>query len=467
MQQAKHVTRHAEFHLPFIWWALRIALFAGFALGAHLAAVIGFGFPLGKAFYAYIQIHGHLQLLGWAGLFIMGISLHFVPRLAATPLEQPVRLKFVLGFMATSLVLRFIAQGALPYAQHTSLLFPLSVVVILSAALTASGILLYLTTIIQTIQRAPNQEKRPALRQVRSFFLTMLLGWAAYACLNLAMTVNMAADGLTVLAQAWDEFAVNTFISLTLLPVAFAFSVRMFPLYLRLPVIDWSVNTVAALYLAATVLFLLPTLPPVLTIDSTLPIQISHLGMIARAGVILLFIWKLDLLTRRRLPWTVVKRELHPGPDRRPTRKGLPDYGEFGRFEWLVVSSYIWLALGAGIELIQGVGFFLDWEVAISSDAVRHCFLLGFITQLILAMAGRMIPGFIGKKRLVRPDLVAATFWLVNLAAGARVFPLIAPDWIMNLPGMEILGRTAFGLSGMFAMAAIAALYFNLRKTAK
>lgn len=459
--------KQAEFQIRYIWWAISLAIFAGFALGAHVASVIGFDFPLGKGFYSYVQMHGHIQLIGWAGLFIIGISLHFIPRLAGVPLSVPGRINRILWLISSGLILRFLSHSLLPYLEKDTLFTPVNILVSLSGLMVWFGVLLYLTTIVQTIQSVQNLNKRPALKSVKPFFVIMLLGWLLYPTLNLILLLHMTRTKAVILNQAWNEFNVQIFINLVLLPVAFAFSVRMFPLYLRLPAIDWSVRGLAYAYFAAVCLQLLPTLPPILASMSNLPLTISNIGMTLKGSVILWFVWKLDLLTRRRDPWTV-HRKLHPGPERHPTRNGLPDYGEFGRFERLVYSSYIWLILGATLEIILGASFLFDLTVRISSDALRHIYLLGFITQLILGMSVRMIPGFINKKRVARPKLVDATFWLSNVAAASRVFPLIIPAAVLQtIPGAIAISQGAFALSGVFGIAAVIHLGINLLKTSK
>jgi hypothetical protein len=55
--------RHAKFHASFLWVGLAAAIFGGFAIGGHLSAVIGFGYPLGASFPALLQAHGHAQQL--------------------------------------------------------------------------------------------------------------------------------------------------------------------------------------------------------------------------------------------------------------------------------------------------------------------------------------------------------------------------------------------------------------------
>ena len=86
--------KQAEFQVSYVWMALAVAIFGGFALAGHLAFLIGFNQSLGDGFASHIQIHGHLQLVGWAGLFIIGISLHFIPTFIkcphfTTPMDSP------------------------------------------------------------------------------------------------------------------------------------------------------------------------------------------------------------------------------------------------------------------------------------------------------------------------------------------------------------------------------------------
>ncbi len=458
--------RHAEFYVGYVWAALALAIFSGFAIGAHMAFVIGFNFPLGKGFYSFIQTHGHVQLVGWAGLFIMGISLHFIPRLAGVPIVHPEWIKRSLWAVVIGLILRSFGHSMLPYFTTGSLFVPLRIVVATSGILEAIGIGVYLLLLIGTMRQVVQIGERPALKMVRPFFGMMLAGWAIYATLNAVLLIDMAWRGTIAVDQGWDRFAIQSFVGLVLLPVAFAFSVRMLPLYLRLAAPDWPVRTVAYAYLLTLSLQLLPGLPPFLGLQSRLPGVLSTLGSILKGGVVLWFIWNLDILTRRRDPW-IVHRKLHPGPERRPTREGIPDYGEFGRFERLVYSAYSWLAFGALLELLIGIFSFYGQPLPFSADAVRHTYLLGFISMLILGMSVRMIPGFIKKKEVAHRSLVDATFWLGNAAVVGRVLPLLLPASVLSVvPGSVWLVQRAFGVSGILGMAAIICLAVNLRATA-
>ena len=157
-----------------------------------------------------------------------------------------------------------------------------------------------------------------------------------------------------------------------------------------------------------------------------------------------------------------------PGPGTQTHTGRNADYGEFGPFEKLVYGAYIWLVLGALIELVLGAAFLLHLAIPVSTDAVRHIYLLGFITQLILGVAPRMIPGFIRKKAVATPKLVTASFWLVNIAVFSRVVPLILPASLPEVvPGLPGILGSLLGLSGVFGIAAVSALALNLRRTAR
>lgn len=451
--------------MAFIWIALATALGVGFSIAAHLSFVLGLGFPVSRGFASFMQVHGHAQLVGWVGLFIMGVSLHFIPRLAGVSIAQPQWLRTIPWSMALGLGLRSLGQSILPYLTDTSAMTPVAWLVVASGMLEAWGILSYVCILVSTIRGMAPAEQRPALLTVKPFFGMMLAGWILYTSINALLLVDMAVHQFTVLDPAWNHLAIQCFVGLVLLPVAFAFSVRMFPLYLRLAVPEWSVRGVAYAYLGALIVQVLPTAPPFAQLAPGLSSILSHLGMVLRGGVILWFVWQLDVLTRRRAPWTV-HRKFQPGPERRPTRPGLPDYGEFGSFERLVYAAYIWLVLAAGGEVATGLVALVGWPVLIGQSVLLHMYLLGFITLLILGMAVRMLPGFLHERRVASPALVSATFWLGNAAVVTRMLLFLLPPALRHaIPGGVVGARTAFALSGLLGLAAVGCLAVNLGRT--
>lgn len=458
-------TKQLAFQINYIWTALRFALFAGFAIGAHLTFVIGYDFNLGDGFVGLIQTHGHVQLVGWAGLFIMGMSLHFMPRLTGMAFSNPKLVRKVLWLMTAGLIVRSIGQSVTPYIIESKFFVSLNLLVAASGMLEFLGIIFYLILILGLYRESKEKGKRQTLKSIAPFMGMMLTGWFLYGGLNLILLIDAAVNGSVVLDDAWNEFAIKSFIGLVLLPVAFAFSIRTFPLYLRLNAPNWNVRGVALVYLVSLSLEMILELPTLLSLSPNLSLWLSNAGSILKGCVIIWFIWQLDLLTRRKDPWTV-NRVLHPAPDRRPTRPGLPDYGEFGSFERLIYAAYFWLALGAVFEIVTGIAFITERHFVHLNDAIRHMYLLGFVTNLILGMSVRMIPGFIHKKKVAIPKLVGATFWLVNIATLGRILPLmLPPSMLMDTPILMEVTKSAFAFSGIFGIFAVLCLWINLRKT--
>ena len=75
---------------------------------------MAFSFQLGGGFASFMQVHGHIQLIGWVGLLIMGVSLYFLPRLSGIPIVKPQWPKWILALMTVGLMLRAIGQMLLP-----------------------------------------------------------------------------------------------------------------------------------------------------------------------------------------------------------------------------------------------------------------------------------------------------------------------------------------------------------------
>ncbi len=459
--------RHAEFRPGFIWFALGTAIFAGFAIGGHLAFVIGFGFPLRASFPSLVQAHGHAQLVGWAGLFVIGTSLHFIPRLASVPLPHQRSIGAIMWLLGIGLLLRALAQPALPYLTGGSGLALLRCLVAGSGALEAAGILLYLFLLTKTLRGTGDIGTQPAFGSVRPFFGMMVAGWLVYAFVNCLLVLQMALSRYAVVDEAWNQFAIQSFIGLALLPVAMAHSVRLFPMVLALSAAFWPVRATAYAYLLGVGVELTCAGLPLLGLDTGIVQALGSLGMILKGCVILWFTWKLDLLTRRR-PVERPARFLQAGPDRPATRPGLPDFGEFGRFELLVYSAYTWLILAAGSEILNGFAALAGVPPPVGEDAVRHMYLVGFITLLIFGVSVRMLPGFLHRKAVASPALVEATLWLGNAATVFRVLPFVLPATLReSIPALGTLVQGAFGLSGLIALGAVMCLAVNLWRTAR
>lgn len=94
----------------------------------------------------FVQAHGQVQVLGWIGLFIVGMAFRLMPRFSGRPLAFP-PLAWAVGIaLAVALVLRLIAQAAGDGAWQPSTLLvsgALGVVAALAFAAVIGGTLLH------------------------------------------------------------------------------------------------------------------------------------------------------------------------------------------------------------------------------------------------------------------------------------------------------------------------------------
>ena len=95
-----------QLYKKFVFAASAVALTAGFGLGLVNLLRICFA----ESYYAVAgtlkQIHGHAQIFGWAGLFIMGVACHALPRMKMQPLRPLWAAKASLWLMLAGLVMR-------------------------------------------------------------------------------------------------------------------------------------------------------------------------------------------------------------------------------------------------------------------------------------------------------------------------------------------------------------------------
>lgn len=445
--------RHVPFCNLFADGSLVLALTAGFGIAALLAAHLGWGLPLGPTWPALVQIHGNVQVYGWLGLFIMGVSLHFLPRFAGRPLRWSRGPVVVAVLMVAGLVLRAAGQGLSLAGGSSSLAMRAGALLHVLGA--AAGVLLLIDVVAHA---AP---ERGPIRALRLCLGAALAGWLLSSAAS-AWAVHLAGTPGRLADPGWSRFGLDLFVDGVLIPVALAFSVRTFPLYLRLPAVRWSVDGLVAVYLvgaAAQAVVRLLTLGPS-GADGLGPLAAA--GSLTKGVALLVFVWRIDLLTRRLAPWTAERcgePPAEPVRHERP-RPHLPDYGEFGHFEWHLLAAYLFLGLGGGIEALSGINRLLGLALPVTEDAIRHTYLSGFGTLLLLGMAPRMLPGFWGIRRPASSLLVDLSALCGIASALLRVGVGLLPSaW--SAPGW----RTVAGLSGLLGWLAVACLAVNLWRT--
>ncbi|QBD83225.1 hypothetical protein EPA93_47600 [Ktedonosporobacter rubrisoli] len=456
---ANAAQRQAPFSLvaPLLQTALLLGVGGGFALAFVLTVTRMLAISEGKWWEALAQAHGHLQLYGWAGLFVLGVLFHFLPRLRGAALAAPRFVPYILGAQTAGLLLRVLSQ---PLAALTGGLV-WQVLLIISGVLECVALLTAVMLVVLTASRGPKLSTRPAFWSVLPFFVGALSALGLASVINL-INVVLAVDHGGLVASTFDEL--NTTLGLLgfLVPIALAMSARSLPMYAGLDAFPQKVIwPLAFTYLLGVALFCIGTGAPSLSVLA----DVRGLGMILSGIAVIIFVSVFIRLmsSRGRLPKRV--SQLAPVPQVAARSYQVRDYNErnaFGPFVALVASAYIWAVLGSVLLLVDGVELLIGSAPLFAMDAIRHSFAIGLIALLICGVAPRMIPGFSGGN-IRSARLVSATLWLGNIAAGLRVVSLLALPLLLSLGTIGIsIASIGFGLSGPAGLALAICLALNL-----
>src|SRR5690348_14626567 len=178
---------------PMLGAALLIGAGGGFVLATVLTLTRAFHVPTGVWWVAQAQAHGHLQLYGWAGLFVLGVALHFLPRLRGAGLAFAQAIPWLLVTLVAGIVLRGIGQPL--FAATGQGIWKIAMVA--SGALEAIAFLGFLTILVTTAIQGPKFSTRPQLQKTLPFLVGIFASLGLAAIINL---FNVAAAGDALVA---------------------------------------------------------------------------------------------------------------------------------------------------------------------------------------------------------------------------------------------------------------------------
>jgi hypothetical protein len=343
--------------------ALALGLFGGFLTGLYALGVPAFGWPA-QAFGPLVQAHGQIQILGFAGLLILGVGGLLLPGFWRAKLAHPKALATGGWLVGIGLLAQLLGQ---PWPAG-----PLrSVLLAVAAVLPPLG---FLWAGRQLLAARPASAGRPVawewllLLAATSLAGTLLL--RAISLLTLAWSGQPADYGLAhqlLVALELDGFllAATIGVQLRLLP----------PLARTRPVTGW-VQTVGIGALALAVL------ARMLGIGLVLP-DLAVLGNWLAVVAVLALFWATGL-GRRGIPPTVqAAATLLPGRTR-------------------LVLRVVWAGLLVSV-LGRASGL-------LSADTTTHAFTTIYLVPLILVVGVRMLPR-ISAYPIRFPVLCGALVW--------------------------------------------------------
>jgi uncharacterized protein involved in response to NO len=443
---------------PLLRAALLLGAGGGFALAALLTSTQALRLPEGLWWLAAAQAHGHLQLYGWAALFVLGVGLHVLPRLRGAPLAQPDALRWCLGLLVAGVFARALGQPLLA-ATDAPIWRAL-------AGLSGALELLALSGLVAigaaTLRTGPPARTRKAFWGIAPFLVGAFAALALAALVNAANTFVLLKGPLPLVPGVADELNISLGLLGFLVPMALAMSAQALPMYAGLEAFPRrTLWPLAGLYFGGVLAFCAGILAP--DDGRALADLARGLGMLAMGGALLTFITIFLKLMRARgrLPAHVAR--LAPVPEaaqQRYTSTLAITRSSSGPFVALVASAYLWALFAGVLLLVDGAAVLLSGQMPFPLDAVRHALAIGFIALLICGIAPRMVPGFSGGS-IASPHYVTATLWLGNLSAILRVGAiLLAP--VLASGGGATLDRLLFGISGPMGLALAVCLTLNL-----
>ena len=408
----------------FLKAALLFTLTGGTALGAWALAVMALRERLGGLERGIIQVHGHWQLFGWVGLFVVGVAYHVLPRLLGAPLPSYRAASWSFVMLAAGVVLRC-GQAFDPSLMRSACLYG-------GACLEIAGCAAFAWTVWRLLA---TQRGRP-FPYLR--YLAHGTGWLlAASLLNLAHARNLVR-GPRFEVDAWLNVPYLTvflvgFVTFWILGV----SLRTLPVFMGLEdrpalaaALVWPLSAAVAGLAAGEGLFLRGG-------GDAARVVFGVSGLLLALGLAL-FTFALGI-------FGTVRQAPEPGADR--------------GYEKYVRLAYAWLLLAGGMLVAFSVvtlrGAPLDHAYV---GAYRHALTVGFITTMMIGMAQRIVPVFRGVP-LWSDRLREWIFWLLAIGNVMRVLfqslsAAAGPAWL----------RLA-GPSGLLELTAIVLFAINLWKT--
>jgi hypothetical protein len=334
-----------------------------------------------------VQVHGHTQLFGWFGLFVMGMGYRLVSRFTAVKPNRDWYVPITLLLSVTGLLLRGVAQTFADEGNALAFLFGAS------GVLEYLGVSIFVAVVVRALLLGRSDEFG-----YKSFFAAGVVWLAAGMLLNSYLVLVSAMEPDSVLPAG--RSGVVAFLLLYGFAAMFvlAVSVRTFPVFFgreradrRLIGLAWLILNAGIAMYAGSALYLTYERSDALRTLQNAGFILVGVGLIVAVGALGIF---------RGSPHRL----------RESARRNM-------RF---VRSAYAWLALAAVLHVYFGLRALMDGTSvpSLEADAVRHFIAIGFLTTVIVGMAFLVMPA-LAMRRLSGRSSSAVAIVLLALLHGA------------------------------------------------
>ena len=329
----------------------------------------------GAASQAWIQAHGHAQLFGWVGSFIIGISLYALPKFRGATLRSTPAGWTIFALWTGATTMRW---ASVFWGWHTGILVPAAAI----AQLVAVTMLLW--------QVSATRRRRSGRETWNILIFAGLFGMWAVTAFQVPVVLSMAAQGLSIVPAEANHWLLLATFWLFLLPTVTGYAARFLPTFLGL-----EPPRRRPLLLALATLYLLP-------LAWWFNQQVTQSVLVVSAVVLIGY----------------GLRVLEPAV-RLPKIRGVHRF-----FPFFARLAFVWLQVAAVLQLAgDSVGLL---------GASRHAFTVGFLATLILSLAPRILPSFMNSRELWSPRLMLWSLAALTVGCFLRVVsePLAYADLV-------------------------------------
>jgi uncharacterized protein involved in response to NO len=324
---------------------------------------------------AWIQAHGHAQVLGWIGSFILGIGYYSIPKLRRG--AQPFALAsawLTAAFWMSGVLLRWIANV---YLWHWRVLLPLS------GAMELAAFLIFFRAVSQHKPEAKGSGERK-LETWIFVVITGSIGLLLTLTMNLVGVTWMALKGPTPAFPAgFDQRFLVVAAWGFMVPFVWGFSAKWLPTFLGTRAASNRRLALATGLLVAGVAFGLSGW----FLSAMLVLLAASFAVIVALGVF-----------------------------SRP-QKPAKTQGVHASFPYFLRSAYGWLLVAGalGIWAAESKNASGIW------GASRHALTVGFVSMMVFCVGQRILPAFSGMRLLYSAKLMFAGLLLLTAGCALRV----------------------------------------------
>ena len=434
--------------LQFVRLALVCALGPGFGLAVWMTGAWALGVPRGLWYLTAIQTHSVALLMGWGGAMILGVGLHFLPRLRGVKLFRPAWAGLLFWGLTLGLGGRIAGQlllATLDVPVSNSLIDWLNMAVAGGVTLQTVSVISLLILLAITFRAGRPLKENEGFRQILPLLAVAggALGLAQLAWCGGVMQNLMTKQSLALLPTAPSGMAADLMLCGFVPAVSLAMSARLFPLTFRTRLANSRGLFVAAGLLAIGIILSL--------LETRLSASLAGWAAVFQAAGLLCGTFSVRIFhSRKPTSRTTTANRIR----RDPAAVG-------------VVTAYIWASVAAIFLLLQALpaaGLPIPVQLT-ESNLSRHAIGVGFMTLLIVSVGWKMLPGFAGRQPHGR-GLLWCTVFSGSLTAFLRILPALqAADSRVAGSWSEPLFPVA-GLAGLATLLAFAlALHRSFHST--